>query len=108
MALAILVEVEWHEANQPHSVKIELRDTDGHPVQIGSPKQPVLIEAQLEVGRPAGHPVGAPLMAPLAINVPPLPLEPGLRYIWVVSIDDKTSPNWEVGFNVRPKGPKSS
>jgi hypothetical protein len=107
MALAILVEVQWHEANQPHSVTIELRDTDGQLVQVGTDKEPLRIEAELEVGRPAGHPIGTPFLAPLAINIPPgLPLEPGRRFVWVVSIDGETDPNWEVGFNVRPRAAK--
>lgn len=103
MALAILVEVPWHEANREHHLVIELQDTDGHPARLGPEAQPLRLEAQLEVGRPPGHPAGSPFNVPLAINLPPMPLSPGTRYVWVVSVDDETDPHWQVGFHVRPQ-----
>lgn len=105
MALALLVEVPWGEANQKHQVAIELQDVDGQPLRIGPEAQPVRIEAELEVGRPPGHPAGTPFNVPMAINMGPLPLPPGGRYIWVVSIDGHTEPEWQVGFHVRAQLP---
>jgi hypothetical protein len=105
MALALLVEVPWLDANEGHQIVIELQDPDGQPVRIGPEAQPMRIEAQLEVGRPPGHPHGSPFNVPLAINLGPMPLTPGQRYLWVVSIDGETDPSWRVGFHVRPQGP---
>ncbi len=101
MALAILVEVPWHEANQEHQIVIELQDSDGNAALIGPEAQPMRIEAKLEVGRPPGHPAGSPFNVPMAFNIGPMPLQPGMRYVWVVSIDGATDPNWQVGFHVR-------
>ncbi|MEK6720587.1 MAG: hypothetical protein AABZ33_07965 [Chloroflexota bacterium] len=105
MALALLVEVPWNEANLQHQVVIELHDEDGQPARIGPEAQPLRIETQLEVGRPPGHPHGTPLNVPLAINLGPLPLTPGGRYVWVVSIDGETDDHWRASFNVRPGAP---
>jgi hypothetical protein len=102
IAIAALIEVSWAEANEQHKVVIELQDTDGHPARVGPEAQPIRIEAQLEVGRPPGHPPGTPFIVPMALNLPPLPLAPGTRYVWVVSVDGETEENWRVGFHVRP------
>lgn len=104
-AIAILIEVPWHEANREHQLHIELQDADGHAALIGPEAQPLIIEARLEVGRPPGHPAGTPFTVPMAFNLPPLPLQPGTRYVWCVTIDGETDPNWQVGFNVRPQQP---
>jgi hypothetical protein len=100
-ALALLVEVPWHEANRQHQLHIELQDSDGQTARIGPEAQPVIIDAGLEVGRPPGHPAGTPFNVPLAFNLPPLPLVPGSRYVWSISVDGETDPNWQVGFTVR-------
>lgn len=82
-AIAIKFEVPWEAANRRHSVRIELLDSDGQPVLVPGPDslQPMLIETELEVGRPPGMAPGTPLDSPLAINIGPLPLRPG-RYEW--------------------------
>ncbi len=105
MALALLVEVPWNETNVQHQIVVELQDSDGQPARIGPELQSARIEAQLEVGRPLGHPQGTPLNVPLAFNFPSLPLMPGARYVWVVSIDGETHDHWQAAFNVRPGAP---
>jgi hypothetical protein len=82
-AIAIKFEVPWEAANRKHHVRIELLDSDGHPVLVPGPEapQPMLIQADLEVGRPPGITPGTPLDSPLAINIGPLPLKSG-RYEW--------------------------
>jgi hypothetical protein len=82
-ALAIKFEVPWEAANRKHKVRIELLDSDGQPVLVQGPEspEPMLIQADLEVGRPTGLSPGTPLDSPFAINIGPLPLKPG-RYEW--------------------------
>lgn len=105
IALAILVEVPWGDTNLAHQFLVELQDEDGKPALIGPEAGVFRIEGQLEVGRPPGHPQGTPFNVPMGINLPPLPLTPGRRYIWVVSIDGQTQDHWRAGFNVRPAAP---
>jgi hypothetical protein len=82
-AIAIKFEVPWEAANRKHKVRIELLDSDGQPVMVPGPEQPqaMLIQADLEVGRPPGISPGTPLDSPFAMNIGPLPLQGG-RYEW--------------------------
>lgn len=82
-AIAIKFEVPWEAANRKHTVRIELLDSDGKPVLLPGAEslQPMLIQAELEVGRPPELSPGTPLDSPFAINIGPLPLKPG-RYEW--------------------------
>jgi len=102
MGLAVLIEVPWDQANRPHKLKLELQDADGQLPLVPPANQPLVVEGDLEVGRPPGHPEGTPLNVPFALNVPGLALPPGARYVWVLYIDGDTSPEWQVAFNVRP------
>lgn len=87
-AIAIKFEVPWDAANRRHKIRIELNDSDGHPVTLPGPTgpQPMKIEATLEVGRPAGIAPGTPLDFPFAANLGPIQLHPG-RYEWRCTIE---------------------
>ncbi len=54
------------------------------------------------MGRPTGLTPGTSLDATVAINVGPLPLPPGGRYMWRLSIDGETRVDWQVAFSTRP------
>ena len=102
MALAIKIDVPWTDANQRHRFVLMLESGDGGPVAFPGPEgpQPVQIEGDFEVGRPAGTPAGSDIDAALAINVGPLPLPPGL-YSWQLSINGEATPDWRRTFTVR-------
>ena len=102
-AVAIKVEVDWHEATQPHHWELFLIDADGQPVGIETPDGMQMIEVRgdFEVGQPEGIPAGSPVDLPLAINIGPLPLTPGGRYTRRVSIDGETGASWVLGFTTR-------
>ena len=104
-AIALKIEVPWGEANIKHHLTMQLLDADGRPVRLGD--QPIEFKGEFEVGRPPGVPVGTPLDATMAINLGPLPLEPGRRYTWKLSIDDASREEWSVGFNTRPRLPQA-
>ena len=104
--IAILVHVPWDQANRRHSLRLELLDADGSPVLVTTDEggeAPVVFfdDIEFEVGRPAGLKPGTPLELPLAITSGPLPLEPGTRYEWRLSIDGQTDDDWRLGFGVR-------
>lgn len=101
MGVAVLVGVPWHEANTPHSFKLELQGPDGVAAPLGPEGRPLALEGSLEVGRPPGHPVGVSFNVPLAFNFGPLPLTPGSRYVWAFFVDGSQTPNETVGFNTR-------
>ncbi len=105
MALAIKIEVPWDRANVKHPWRLELLDSDGGPVELPSPPdgtlQPVRIEGELEAGRPPGMKPGTPLDVALAFNVGPIPLPPGGRFVWRLSITGYDE-DWQVAFSTRP------
>jgi hypothetical protein len=103
MAIAMLLEVPWDQANSPHDWKFELLDEDGTPVLYDD--QPILVGGQFEAGRPDGLAPGTPIPVPLAINFTALPVEPGKRYVWRLAIDDTSEPDWVLSFRVRPSQP---
>lgn len=104
MAIAVLVQVPWGEANRRLRFALRLLDEDGSVLlQPGPAGQQISIESagELEVGRPPGLLEGSMLNAPLAIKTGPLLLKPG-RYVWEFSLDGRTEENWNVAFTARP------
>jgi hypothetical protein len=106
-AIAIKIEVPWNDTNHQHELKVELLDSDYRPVLVPTPagNSPLIIATAFEVGRPPGLIPGSSLDVPIAFNVGPIPLEPGRRYIWRVTIDGKTDEDWQVIFSTRPSAP---
>lgn len=106
-AIAIKIEVPWHEASRRHALELTLMDSDGQPVLVSS--QPVAISGEFEVGRPPGLLPGTPLDVVLAINIGPLPLRPGTAHVWRCSINGHSQEHWQVIFTTRPaRGTQSS
>ena len=107
-AIALKIEVDWNDANRRHQFHLELLDADGQAVRLPTPEgeQTVEVRGDFEVGRPAGLIPGTPLDAAIAINIGPLPLTPGRRFVWRVTINGHTTPEWEVGFTTRPALPQ--
>jgi hypothetical protein len=103
-ALAGIVELEWDEANQPKRLRAELLTEDGHPVMVATPTgdRAVEIEVAVEVGRPPGTRVGTLFNVPIAINLGPLPIPPGGRYVWRFAIDGDQRDEWRLPFTTRP------
>ena len=104
MAIALKIEVPWDETNRRHTWRLELLDSDGGAVAVPGDSEEAAIEigGEFEVGRPAGVKPGTPIDLPLAINLTPLPLEPGGRYVWKLSIDGRTEADWQLAFSTRP------
>jgi len=103
-AVVVLIYVPWTQTNQKHKVELRLLDEDDHQVSAQGPAgpQPLELEAELEVGRPAGIKAGTEIVAPLTLNVGPgLPLAPDRRYVWKLWIDGHNEPEWSASFFVR-------
>ncbi|MBI4370905.1 MAG: hypothetical protein HY552_01265 [Elusimicrobia bacterium] len=103
-AIAIKVEVPWTEANRKHKLQVALVDSDYNPVLVPTPggNVPLVINAEFEVGRPPGMIPGSPLSVPMALNIGPVPLVPGARYVWKLTIDGNSNDDWQVTFSTRP------
>jgi Family of unknown function (DUF6941) len=104
LSIALLIEVPWDQTNMPHRWTLELLDSDGHPITAEDPdgeQQPIRLDGELEVGRPAGLTPGTPIGVPLAINLGPLALPPGERYVWMLTVDDERREDWRLPFSTR-------
>lgn len=103
-AIAVKIEIDWHEAVTSHHWELWLENADGQPVTLETPDGPQMVEIRgdFEVGRPEGIPEGSPIDLPLAVNLGPIPLEPGSRYNWRLSIDGTQDTSWTLGFTTRP------
>lgn len=102
-AIAMKVDVPWDQANRPHTLLLTLIDADGQPIMIED--RPVEIRADFETGRPAGLIPGTDLDVTLAINIGPLPLAPGRRYVWRCAIDGEVREEWLLPFSTRAAQP---
>jgi hypothetical protein len=101
MAVVVLLDVPWDQANRRHELEIDLLDEDGNMVATGDPPREVRMKGNFEVGRPAGHPAGMPLRFMQAINFHHLPLKPSKRYSWELKLDGETM-TW-ASFFTRPQ-----
>ena len=107
IALTALVDCPWDQTNVKHKLLVELLDTDGRVVSFqtdeqGNPEPAVRIETDFEVGRPPGMPKGSPIRQVLAINLTGgLPLTPGEKYEFHLSIDGEHLDSWLATFSVR-------
>jgi hypothetical protein len=103
-ALAIALKVPWDEANERHEMRVELLDSDGGAVAVGpepDEARPVVIESHFEVGRPPGLKPGTPIDLAFAVNLGPVPLPPGGRFEWRLSIDGHSEAHWHAAFSTR-------
>jgi hypothetical protein len=106
--VAAFIKVAWTEANEPHKLILRLTDSDGQIVAVPGPtgRQPIEFSGNLEVGRPPGLPQGSEIDATFTINLAPLPLIPGQRYVWHLEMDEKVLA--EEGFFVRALPPQQT
>jgi hypothetical protein len=103
-AIAVYMEVSWDLTNVQHHWRLELLDADDQPVMVPTPigEQALVLEGNFEVGRPPGIMPGIGLGLPLAVNLGPLPLTPGRRYVWRFSVNGDSEDNWRLPFSTRP------
>jgi len=104
-AIAIKIDVDWNETDIPHRLVLFLEDADGRPFVLETKEdlQPFEVVNEFTVTRPSGVPEGTPIDVALAVNFGPLPLQPGSRYIWRLSIDGESKEDWVLSFTVRPR-----
>ena len=78
-AIALKIDVGWHEAESAHHWELFLEDADGRPVLVETPdgEHPVEVRGEFTVGRPPGSPRARPSTWPWPSTSGPLPLTPG-------------------------------
>jgi hypothetical protein len=103
--VAIKFDVDWNEAEMPHHWELFLEDADGQPVMIDtqSGKQSIEVRGEFTVPHPPGVPVGSPVDVPVAVNIGPVPLAPGSRFVWRLTVDGESLPGAALAFTTRPR-----
>ncbi len=104
-AVALKIDVDWHEAETSHHWELFLEDADGRPVMMETADglQPVEVRGEFTVSQPQGIPEGSPIDVALAVNLGPIPLQPGTRFAWRLTIDGESLPGASLGFTTRPR-----
>lgn len=102
-AVAMKIDVDWTEAGAPHHWELYLVDADGQAVLVETPEgpRPMEVRGDFEVGRPENLPDGSPIDVALAVNFGPLPLQPGGRFTWRLTVDGESEPDWMLAFSTR-------
>lgn len=103
-AIAMDVKVPWDEREVEHDLRFDLVDTDGQAVLVPTPQgvQPLVIEGKLKLDGPFdGIKPGTPIDMPFAINLGPIPLAPGNRYEWRLTINGESREEWRLPFSTR-------
>lgn len=102
-AVALKIDVDWTEAGRPHHWELYLVDEDGQPVLFDTPEgvHPTEVKGDFTVGRPETLREGSPIDVALALNFLPMPLPPGRRFTWRLTIDGESHPDWVLAFSTR-------
>ena len=102
-AVALKLEVDWHETERTHHWELFLEDADGQPVTFMTENglESIEIRGELSAMRPEGLMEGTPIDIPMAINLGPLPIEPGSRFTWKFLLDGEAVEGGSIGFTTR-------
>lgn len=103
MAIAMKLDIAWGEAPDAHHWELFLQDGEGTQVNVETPDgpQPIEVRGDFQIGTPSGIPLGSDIPVNLAVNLGPLPLSPGGRFRWQLSIDGNEDPAWVAEFSTR-------
>lgn len=101
--IGVILRVPWDRANEDHHFVLELLTEDGAPVHRGEPGDATTIklDGTFRVGRPADLTPGTDLDWAFALNSGPLPLPPGMGFVWRLSINHDEVVD-QISFRTRP------
>jgi hypothetical protein len=110
MAIAVKLEIPPPQARRKHTWSVVLGDENGEPVLLPADGQKSRVEIFGEIQRILDRksaPPEKPVHVLFAINITPLPLEPGSSYVWRLYLDNKSHKDWQVSFATRAATPAS-
>jgi hypothetical protein len=111
MAVAVILVVPPSQLLRKHTWSVVLVDKNGEPALLSANGQKSTVAVHGEIQRIRDRkslPSDEPVSLHFAINMAPLPLEPGSSYAWRLSIDNKTHKDWQVSFRTKPAAALSS
>jgi hypothetical protein len=102
-AIAAVIDVPWDETNRRHRCEVTIVDADGHAFMVPTPEglQPLVVQAEFEVGRPPGATAGRWFTVPIAANIAQIDFPPNVSYIARATLNGEFQD--EVHFVSRPR-----
>src|SRR4051812_50211560 len=72
-AIVLDIKVPWHGINVDHTLRLDLLDADGQPVEVETPEglRPLRLDGRVQATPPPGVEPGTPNDPPDAVNLPP-------------------------------------
>ena len=102
-AVALKIDVDWHEAESSHHWELFLEDADGRPVLMETAEGTSRSRCAASSREPAqGIPEGSPIDVALAVNLGPSPCARH-PFAWRLTIDGESLPGASLGFTTRPR-----
>jgi hypothetical protein len=102
--IGILFHIPWDRTNTQIAFTIELVDADGITVtqETEDGEVPLAhIRGSVSVGRPVELKPGTAQTVPFAANFASMPVPPGNRFTWRLTLDDDPASTWSVAFSTR-------
>jgi hypothetical protein len=103
--IGMVLEFPWEAVGEDHTVKLDLIDGDGIPVELpqgDGMTGPFGFEATLPVAAPPGSKRGVPVNVCIAISMVQMQIPPDGRFEFRMEIDNEAHEDWRIGFNTRP------
>ncbi len=103
-ALALKMAIPYNNDARFFHWEIFLEDADGKPVILNSAEglRPVEVMGDIELAENPEGANGIPVDVCLAVNVPPLPLDPDTRFVWRLTVNGEPQPGGTLAFATRP------
>lgn len=103
MAIALKMDVDYDAIDEEHHWELFLEEASGESVIFDTPEgpRPVEVRGDFRVGKPEDMPLGSAIPVNIAINLGPLPLEPGKAFVWRLTINGHSEPQWSATFATR-------
>lgn len=103
MAIALKIDVDFNAVDDEHHWELFLEEQNGDPIIFETPDgpRPIEVRGDFRVGRPEEMPAEAAIPVNIAINLGPLPLEPGKSFVWRLTVNGYSDPSWSAFFATR-------
>jgi hypothetical protein len=102
MSIVMRIEVPTDQAGRDHAWQLDLVDEDGRPVMCADHgTHPIQQSGIFHTHAVAGSRPGVPIDFVLAVDAGIVAVPPGGRYVWIATIDDATSEDWQLSFTSR-------
>jgi hypothetical protein len=103
MSIVMRIEVPPDQTGRDHGWQLDLVDEDGRPVMCADHgTHPIQQSGIFHTHPMSGSRPGVPADFVLAVDAGIVAVPPDGRYVWIATIDEETSEDWQLSFTSRP------